>query len=491
MKAINIALSILAAAALFTGCQEMTADSDLPQISTEKGVYNAAQTGGEVVVKFKSSIDWKASVVPASSLDKVDDVTVTPDSGKGSSEEQEVKLTFGANTGYDRAAILQILGDGLSAAVTISQPGEKGEYIEEITCAEFLEKPVDASVWYILEGTITKISKGGSAEDKYNNFYINDGSIKEGDGAYIYGLYDGKGGDQFQTAPAWLYTQGITVGYTIRVATTRGQYGTTIEGIGTYVISFAPPTYPMITSTAPSVKVGPDETTAKFPVKVLNLTEKWTVAATDADWVTDYTKEGTESGDITVTFPANTAKTPRTATFTVSSAGAESLVLTLTQEEAATPIYEESFATSKGDFEIDNKDLPSGLTYVWNWDSYKYMKASAYVSGTSYAAESWLISPEVDLAGATAPKLKFQFAVNHGAKNKDKYNEAFYGVAIDGTDETVVHFAEMPSSGSWTFYDASVDLSAWKEKKIKFAFVYKSATDNAPTVEVKNVKFLK
>ncbi|MCR5561633.1 MAG: BACON domain-containing protein [Bacteroidales bacterium] len=491
MKAINIALSLIAAAALFAGCQGTAADTDIPQISTEKGVYDAPQTGGEIVVKFISSTDWTAKAVPASSLDKIDDVTVSPESGSGSSEPQVIKVKFGANAGYDRAAILQILGDGLSAAVTISQPGAQGEFIEQITCAEFLKKPVDASVWYILEGAITKIAKGSSAEDKYNNFYINDGSITDGDGAYIYGLYDGKGGAQFDTAPAWLYSQGITVGYTIRVVTTRGQYGNTIEGVNTYVLSYAAPTIPMISCSNPTVSVKANETSAKFSIKVLNLTEKWSVAATDADWVTSFTQEGTEDGDIEVTFPANTVTEARSATFTVTSAGASPLVLTLTQAAFETPVFEEPFDENQGDFTIDNKVMDDPLTFVWQWNSYKYMKATAYKSNTSYPSESWLISPEVDLAEVAAPTLKFQFAINYGAKNKDKYNEAFYLVVTEGTNETVSNFSHMPDTGSWEWYNEEVDLSAWSGKKIKFAFVYKSTADNAPTVEVKEVKILK
>ena len=77
-------------------------------------------------------------------------------------------------------------------------------------------------------------------------------------------------------------------------------------------------------------------------------------------------------------------------------------------------IFSESFATSQGSFTIDDVNLPEGLSYVWkNDNNYGYMKASAFVSGTGYAAESWLISPEIDLTAQTGNvTLTFEHATN-------------------------------------------------------------------------------
>ena len=56
-------------------------------------------------------------------------------------------------------------------------------------------------------------------------------------------------------------------------------------------------------------------------------------------------------------------------------------------------LLDESFATSQGQFTIDNKQLPDGSTYVWkHMAEYKYMKASAFVGGGPKASESWLVS---------------------------------------------------------------------------------------------------
>ena len=49
------------------------------------------------------------------------------------------------NAGYNRAALVSFIGSRLSGAVTVNQPGAEGERVLKLTCAEFLEKPVDAS----------------------------------------------------------------------------------------------------------------------------------------------------------------------------------------------------------------------------------------------------------------------------------------------------------------------------------------------------------
>lgn len=321
--------TIFAAAALFAGCS--VSDVTDYMMATESGTYSLEQEAGEVTVKFKSPSDWKAELLPSSVNDEIDDATFSPASGKGSSSVQEIKVKFGANAGYDRTAVLSIFGEGVSAAVNITQHGPKGEFMEEITCAEFLKRPVDSKVWYVLSGKVTKIEKGAVETDQYSNFYINDGSITNGDGAYIYGLYDGKDGAQFKTAPARLYELGITVGYTVTVATTRGEYKGTIEGVGTYIISYDPPTDPILTCAKTSLTVNAKDTVAVFNITAMNI-PGWTVTAgSDATWVTKYTQGGTTSGELRVSIPENTTTKSRTATFTVAAEGLPSITLTVTQ----------------------------------------------------------------------------------------------------------------------------------------------------------------
>ena len=75
-------------------------------------------------------------------------------------------------------------------------------------------------------------------------------------------------------------------------------------------------------------------TSAKFTV---NSNVAWTVT-TDAEWITSYTQSGENGADINVSFDANAStEADRTATFTLSSEGLESVVCTLVQKKYVEP----------------------------------------------------------------------------------------------------------------------------------------------------------
>ena len=153
--------------------------------------------------------------------------------------------------------------------------------------------------------------------------------------------------------------------------------------------------------------------------------------------------------------------------------------------------FSETFETSQGDFTVDNKTLPSDLTYVWKHDATnKYMKASAYANSTKYATESWLISPEIDLSAATTAFLSFDHVMRYfGTANQDGTLKV---TADNGTTWTDVTIPTYPDGSSWTFVSSGeISLASVVGKKIKLAFIYKSSTDAAATWEIKNVKVYK
>ena len=150
--------------------------------------------------------------------------------------------------------------------------------------------------------------------------------------------------------------------------------------------------------------------------------------------------------------------------------------------------FYESFTNSQGAFITNDVTLGEGLTYVWKHDaSYACMKASAY-SGSAKASESWLISPEFSLAGATSPVLSFDHAINHAKGTADQALTLWVKEST-ATEWTQVTIPSYPATDSWTFYPAgSADLSAYVNKTIQIAFKYTSTTSIAATWEVKNVK---
>lgn len=153
-----------------------------------------------------------------------------------------------------------------------------------------------------------------------------------------------------------------------------------------------------------------------------------------------------------------------------------------------TVVLDESFATGQGSFTIDDKQLPNGEgSFVWSHGSYnddKFMKASAYIGGTKYASESWLVSPSIDLSQATTATLTFDHAHNHAGTAEEEFTLWATETSADNWQQLTI---DKYGSG-FNFTTATIDLSAYAGKTIKFAFKYISTTDAAGTWEIKNVK---
>ena len=193
-----------------------------------------------------------------------------------------------------------------------------------------------------------------------------------------------------------------------------------------------------------------------------------------------------------------TAKAAGTATITVSVAAVEgaftaaskTVPVTVTAagggESTAKDLpYVQNFkAAGQGDFVIDNKTLPEGLSYVWSYDNRYGMKASGYYQ-QAYDTESWLVSPVVNLSSAQHPVLTFRHAVNQFVSIDKAKEEATVWVREENGTWTKLTGVTYPSSLSWDFVDSGeIDLSGYKGKKIQVAFKYVSTTTKAGTWEV-------
>ena len=158
------------------------------------------------------------------------------------------------------------------------------------------------------------------------------------------------------------------------------------------------------------------------------------------------------------------------------------------QPGGETVVLNESFATGQGAFTIDNKQLPNGEdSFVWSLGSFnddKFMKASAYIGGTKYSSESWLISPLVDLSQATTATLTFDHAHNYAGTAEEEFTLWATETSADNWQQLTI---DKYGSG-FNFTTATIDLSAYAGKTIKFAFKYISTNSAAGTWEIKNVK---
>ena len=152
--------------------------------------------------------------------------------------------------------------------------------------------------------------------------------------------------------------------------------------------------------------------------------------------------------------------------------------------------YTESFASSQGDFTVQDVTLPSGFTHIWNWSSQYGMVASCIKNSTKYASESWLISPCIEIPSTGKCVLTFSHAAKFFQNTSQmtlwvstNYNE---GVPSSATWKKLT-IPTYPTGQNWNWFDSGdIDLSAYKGKKISLAFKYTSTTSYAPQWEIKN-----
>ena len=178
--------------------------------------------------------------------------------------------------------------------------------------------------------------------------------------------------------------------------------------------------------------------------------------------ITDWTEKA--GGDIDVNFDGETQP------------GQEAVVLN------------ESFATDQGAFTINDKTLPEGGTYVWKHDTYNddnFMKASAFLGGAK-ASESWLVSPAIDLSKATTATLTFDHA--HKFAGTPSEELTLWVTETNAEAWTQLSIDKYGTNNDYNFVTATIDLSTYAGKTIKFAFKYISTTSAAGTWEIKNVK---
>ena len=165
-------------------------------------------------------------------------------------------------------------------------------------------------------------------------------------------------------------------------------------------------------------------------------------------------------------------------------------ILVTSVEEVKDAYLSETFNEGKGQFTFDDKVLPEGSTYVWKHDTYGgsgYMKASAYINKACKAAESWLVSPEVDLTSATAAKLSFEHALNN-LKGGNINDHIALMVKKSGGEWTAVEIPQNPAGNSYDYVNSGdINLAAYVGGKFQFAFKYVSTTSFSPTWQIRKV----
>lgn len=152
--------------------------------------------------------------------------------------------------------------------------------------------------------------------------------------------------------------------------------------------------------------------------------------------------------------------------------------------------YTETFASSQGEFTIQNVTLPSGFTSIWNWDSRYGMVAKCIKGSTKYESESYLISPCIELPENAPCILTF----SHAAKFFQSTDQMSLWISTNYNDSdpesaqwNKLVIPNYPTGANWNWYESGdIDLSAYSGQGVNIAFCYTSTTSYAPQWEIKN-----
>ena len=486
MKIKSLFWGSLALLGLAVSCQEPV-NSDPAVILTSDAVVNVGAEGADAVaVTFTSATAWELR-----GLDDCDWLVADKMNGKGSADEQKLTLSISPNPEGNREVSFTIYASPLAKkTVTVKQAGEKGDGVADITIAEFLElKSTTQS--YRLGGVIGDIARSTS----YYGFTLKDetgevscpfpanwdsysAALHTGDRVIVegvYSYYESKNQDQVKNANILSHTPAdassvtsLTVSEFLAKADKFSRYRLTGTVSGTV-----------------------NATYCSFDLKDETGTVKVYTVNNASEWGSKIAVGGkvTLVGAYTLYTNSNTGST----TPEVVDADIESFEGGSSETPAGDAIYSESFASGQGDWTIENKNLPEGLSAVWAYnEQYKCMLASGYSNNENFDSESWLISPVIDLAGQASAYLEFDQAVNFFSDIATAKKQAVVKIREENGSWTDLNIPQYPTALSWTFLNSgSIDIKAYAGKKIQIAFVYISTSAKAGSWEVNNVKIVK
>ena len=204
-------------------------------------------------------------------------------------------------------------------------------------------------------------------------------------------------------------------------------------------------------------------------------------------------------GKSTVTFALRYTATTKAGTWEVKNfVVAHGAATGETPEEPATPetgetIFAETFATSLGAFTTQE----TVSNYAWKFEEYNgkgYAKVSGYANGASQEAESWLVSPAINLSGVNAAYIAFDYVINKGdvslaaANHKVMVTDNYTG-DVASTDWIQVPFGAY-NDNTWNFKSTgniALPEAIMNKENVVIAFKYNSTAANSSTWEMNNL----
>lgn len=173
-------------------------------------------------------------------------------------------------------------------------------------------------------------------------------------------------------------------------------------------------------------------------------------------------------------------------TITALDENGEEYVYTLVVERKPDTIFDNDLIGKQGDFTIEDILVGEGLSAVWTTNS-NGMTANGYVSGKAHEADSWLISPVIDLRYATETTLSFEHGVNYFTDIETAKTETSFNIREEGGDWETVTIPYPASLGNNFISSGEISLAQYEGKKIQLGFHYTSGATKSGRWQIKNV----
>lgn len=106
--------------------------------------------------------------------------------------------------------------------------------VTEISIAEFLTKPDDKNVYYMVTGTISSLKNDKGQDNNYGNLYLTDGTNE----LYVYGCYSGWGAPKGAAQQGFISDNGIEVGDQLTMIGYKSTYKGLVELCGGTCFAF-------------------------------------------------------------------------------------------------------------------------------------------------------------------------------------------------------------------------------------------------------------
>ncbi len=106
--------------------------------------------------------------------------------------------------------------------------------VTEVSIAEFLTKPDDNNVYYMVTGTISSLKNDKGQDNNYGNLYLTDGTNE----LYVYGCYSGWGAPKGAAQQGFISDNGIEVGDQLTMIGYKSTYKGLVELCGGTCFAF-------------------------------------------------------------------------------------------------------------------------------------------------------------------------------------------------------------------------------------------------------------